>query len=64
MIIFFSIVQLIIHFSIFLHIKDAKSSEYYNIFVVMFSLIIIFIIFFGSRSIMLSLHNKIMISEI
>ncbi|WP_343189859.1 cytochrome C oxidase subunit IV family protein [Buchnera aphidicola] len=61
-ILFFSIAQLVLYFNIFLHIKYKNDEEYYNIITIIFSLIIIFIIIFGSRFIMLSLHNRIMIN--
>ncbi|WP_343154691.1 hypothetical protein RJK70_01545 [Buchnera aphidicola (Pseudoregma panicola)] len=64
LILLFSIVNLFIYFNIFLHIKYKDYKSYYNIITIIFTLIIIFIIIFGSRYIMLSLHSNTMVNKI
>ncbi|WP_343188127.1 cytochrome o ubiquinol oxidase subunit IV [Buchnera aphidicola (Ceratoglyphina bambusae)] len=60
---FFAIAQIIIHFSVFLHVKYNEDKSYFNLIVLIFSIVVIFIIIFGSKYIMLNLHNRIMICE-
>lgn len=60
-IIFSALIQIIVHFLYFLHLCDS-SNDYWNLMSLLFSLIIIFIIVFGSIWVMYNLNHHVVFS--
>lgn len=57
-----SVLQIIVHFSCFLHIDNKKNRNFWNEFILLFTIIIVLIIFIGSLYIMFNLNKHMFIT--